>query len=137
MYNNINGIKTKIESLKRIITEEEPTVIGITETRLKKDEKLKIEGYKIKRVDRKTQGGGGVLLAYKKSLKNVTVVVREEDVNEEMLWIKIDNGKAKTRIGIIYMPQENEVKVEEIKSIYNKIEEEIEKARMNNEKVYI
>ena len=65
------------------------------------------------------------------------VVVREEDEREEMLWIKLDNGKVKARIGIVYMPQENEVKVGDLKRIYKKIEEEIEKARMNKEKLFL
>ena len=93
MYNNINGIKTKIESLKTIIEEENPTIIGITETKLNEAEKLDIDGYEIKRVDRKSGGGGGVLLAYKKCLRNIMITVREEQTEEEMLWMKLDNGK--------------------------------------------
>ena len=65
------------------------------------------------------------------------VIVREEDGKEEMLWIKLGNGKVKARIGIVYMPQENEVKVDDLKNIYKKIEEEIEKARMNKEKLFL
>ncbi len=136
MYNNINGIKSKIQSLERIIEEEKPAIIGITESKLDEHESLKLEGYEVKRVDRKS-GAGGVMIAYKKCLKNMVVVVREEKEMEEMLWIKIDNKKVKLRIGIVYMPQEKDVKVAEIKAIYKKIEEEIEKAKVNKEKVIL
>ena len=44
LYNNINGIKTKQKSLQHIIDEAKPTIIGVTETRLSEDDKLKIEG---------------------------------------------------------------------------------------------
>ena len=54
-----------------------------------------------------------------------------------MLWIKIDNKKVKARIGIIYMPQETVTKLDVIKQIYKKIEEEVGKALENKEKVII
>ena len=136
MHNNINGIKSKQKSLKDIIEEENPTIIGISETKLTESDSLTLDGYIIKRVDRES-GGGGVLIAYKRCLENVMMVVREEKRKEEMLWIKVDNGKMKMRIGIVYMPQENETKLEEIKEIYSKIEEEIMKADDNNEVVVL
>ena len=120
LYNNINGIKTKQRSLQQIIDDERPTIIGISETKLNEKDTLKIEGYKVKRVDRKTDGGG-VLIAYKKCLKKLVLVVREEREDEEMLWLKLDNGKVKMRIGIVYMPQENETRKEVIQGIYKKI----------------
>ncbi len=136
MYNNVNGIKSKLLSLNRIIEEEKPTIIGITETKLDELETLKLEGYEIKRVDRKG-GAGGVMIAYKECLKNIVVVVREEKEAEEMLWVTINNNKTKLRVGIVYMPQEKDTKVPEIKAIYKKIEEEIEKAKANKEKVIL
>ena len=136
MYNNINGLKTKNLSLERIIEEERPTIIGLTETKLNETDKFEINGYEVKRVDRKKEGGG-VLIAFKKCLKNVVVVVREEHDAEEMLWVKIDNQKVKLRIGIIYMPQECVTTVPQIKAIYKKIEEEVQKAKSNKEKVII
>ena len=134
MYNNINGITTKQNSLRRIIEEENPTIIGITETKLGELDTFSLLecGYLVKRVDRKA-GAGGVLIAYKKCLKHVAVVVREEKEAEEMLWIKFDNGKFKLRVGLVYMPQEKEIKVAELKNIYKKMEEEIEKSKHNNE----
>ena len=77
IYNNINGIKSKIKSIKNIIEMESPAIIGIAETKLKEGEILEIEGYEIKRIDRETEGGG-VLIAYKKCFKNIVVVVREK-----------------------------------------------------------
>ena len=136
LYNNIRGIKSKKKSLEQIIEEEDPTIIGITETKLNKDDLFEIDGYTTKRVDR-TSDGGGVLIAYKKCFKKLPLVVREEKAEEEMLWIKIDNGITKLRVGIVYMPQEKDVKVSTIQGIYKKIECEIEKANINGETVIL
>ena len=55
----------------------------------------------------------------------------------EMLWMKLDNGKIAIRIGVVYMPQENKTKLDVIKNIYKKIEEEIERAIRNGERVVL
>ena len=41
LYSNINHAKCKIESLKRIINEEKPTVIALVETKLAKDDRYR------------------------------------------------------------------------------------------------
>ena len=56
MYNNINGIKTKIPSLKRIVSEEKPVILALTETKLKESDTFSLDGYVVKRLDRKTDG---------------------------------------------------------------------------------
>ena len=136
MYNNINGIKTKIPSLKRIVSEEKPVILALTETKLKESDTFSLDGYVVKRLDRKTDGGG-ILIAYKECLKNITLTVREEIKEAEMLWVKIDNGKMKWRIGIIYMPQENTMTINKLKKVYSMIKEEVVKAQAQNEKVML
>ena len=62
-FNNVRGIKSKMESLKEIIEELQPDVLGIVETHLDKEEKLEeIEGYITIREEREKKGGG-VLMA--------------------------------------------------------------------------
>ena len=58
LYNNIRGIKLKKWSLERIIEEENPTMIGITETKLDKNDLFDLDklGYTVKRVDRTNDG---------------------------------------------------------------------------------
>ena len=136
MYNNINGIKTKIPSLKRIVSEEKPVILALTETKLKESDTFSLDGYVVKRLDRKTEGGG-ILIAYKECLKNITLTVREEVKEVEMMWVKIDNGKRKWRIGIIYMPQENTMTINKLKKVYSMIKEEVVKAQAQNEKVML
>ena len=77
-YLNIRGLKSKIESLKEIIIEEKPEVIGLVETMLDGKYKVVMEGYTIYRNDQ--NGDGGLLLiAIKDVLKGIMV---EEIVKE-------------------------------------------------------
>ena len=71
-YINIRGIKSKIQTLKSIIKEEKPDIVGIVETMLDEKENINIEGYKIIRNDRNGEGGG-VLIAVKEKLWNITI----------------------------------------------------------------
>ena len=109
MLNNTRGYKSKETIVKRIIEEENPVMVALVETNLEDADNVGIDGYEVTKVDR-TDGGGGVLLAYKRCLKNVIVCVSEYKKHDcEMVWHRIDNGKIKMRIGVIYMPQESEV----------------------------
>ena len=129
MLNNVRGYKSKEAMIKRIIDEEEPVIMALTETKLNSGDVVEIEGYKVVRVDRDEEGGG-VLIAYKETLNNIMVCTAKVKLNNaEMLWYKIDNGKVKLKLGVIYMPQESRTKLEKLKEIYRKIGEEVEEAR--------
>ena len=90
MFNNLRGVKSKLTSIKEIMEYESPAILGLAETKLE-GEIIKLEGYEIERVDREEEGG--VLIAYKKCLKNVMQIGREEKEDCEMLWMKLDNGR--------------------------------------------
>ena len=137
MLNNVRGYKTKQMVIKRIIEEEKPTMIAFTETKLNKKDEVKIDGYLIKRVDR-DEDGGGVMLAYKPVMKNIMICTAEIKLhNAEILWYKIDNGRAKVNLGVVYMPQESRTKLDKLKEIYKKIEEQVKQAREKNESILI
>ena len=125
LLNNVRGYKTKENMIKRIIDEEEPVIMGIVETKLKKGESIDIPGYIPARVDR-VEDGGGVMMLYKESLKKKIVSTAEYRINQaEMLWQKLDNGSVKIKLGLIYMPQESRTKVDKLSEIYKIIEDEI------------
>ena len=103
---NIRGIKSKIDSLKDKIDEVGPDVVCITETHLIDDDKIELEGYKIFRNNR-DNFGGGILVAVRTKLKNICTVVEKGLNVGETLWIVIDNGRIKVRMGVIYVVQNN------------------------------
>ena len=135
-YVNIRGLKSKTKSLKDIIDAKNPTVLCIAETHLQGNERVKIPGYKVITNNNKSNKGG-VLIGIKESLEPVTIEVKSEQDTHESLWIKIDNGKNKIRLGIIYAPQENKSTVQTLQSMYNSIEEEIKTADRNDENLMI
>ncbi len=136
MFNNMRGYKMKKETLRHIIQEEKPVVIGIAETNLEEDEIIEeIEGYKIKRKDRR-QKGGGVMMIYREALESM-VVEEEELGGDEALWMTVKNQNIKIRIGVVYMPQENKTSATELKRIYKQIGKEVEKATMENASVIL
>ena len=133
----MRGLKTKVNVVHRILDELNPTIFTLAETKLGKFDKFEVDGYVVKRVDRDS-GAGGVLLGFKKALLNLVSIVNEyKKHNCEMLWLKIDNGIEKIRIGAIYMPQESRTLVKELKEIYMEIEKEIRIAEEHGEKLLI
>lgn len=55
----------------------------------------------------------------------------------ESLWIVIDNGKVKIRVGVVYAPQECRTKAENLKTFYGHICEQVQQARERNQRVLI
>ena len=49
----------------------------------------------------------------------------------------IDNKKTKLKLGVIYVPQENTTLNEELKKMYQEIEDQIEQARQQCENIII
>ena len=117
LSDNVRGTKTKIASIQEIVETTKPSLLGLSETKLKKDDGFGLPGYKVKRADRGGgRDGGGVLFAYKEELENIMEVVKEETELAEMLWIKLDNNVTRVRFGIVYMPQEKSKSLEELKA---------------------
>ena len=137
VLNNVRGLKTKENVVHRIMDELNPTFFALVETKLGEFDKFKVEGYDVKRNDREGVGGG-VLVGFKKSMmKIVTVVKKYNGHNCEMLWVRIDNGREKIRIGVIYMPQESRTLLKDIKEIYLEIEKEIKIADEQGERLLL
>ena len=83
-YLNIRGLKSKIDSLKEIIIEEKPEVIGLVETMLDGKDKVVMEGYTIYINDRNGDRGG-VLIAIKDVLKGILVEESNSKRKEESI----------------------------------------------------
>ena len=111
--------------------------MGLVETKLNESDNIEWKDFVIKRVDRDEEGGG-VLIAFKKSLTNIMMTIKEYRNHDcEMLWMKLDNGKIKIRIGVIYMPQESRTLLKELKVVYEAIEEQIKIAKDKGEKILL
>ena len=105
-YENVRGLKSKIDSLAETIDDYEPALICLVETHLLKEEQIQIPGYKIFRNDG-TNNSRGILIAIKEKLKTIVVEVNREEEISQTLWVLLNNQKAQVRMEVIYEPQEN------------------------------
>ena len=86
---NIRGIKSKIRDIVNIAEEENIDVMVFTETKLERDEKKEIEGYKQFNLNRNTPAGGVVIFVK----ENIETELLKINKICETIWLKI---KAKT-----------------------------------------
>ena len=136
MYINIRGLKSKVESLKEILIDENLEIDGLTETMLDEADVIDIEGYTVHRNDR-NGNGGGVLLAVKIDLKGLIVQECKDSEEVESLWMSVGNTKMNLRMGIVYNPQESRTKKNKLKKVYQSIEREVKKAKEKKQSVLL
>ena len=103
---NANGIQSKLNSLNHIISQLNPSVICLQETKCKKVGRVKIEskGYIVFELLRKQSGGGGLATLVKADLSPVWVA--EGDDLVEILVVDIHIDSRSVRIINCYAPQE-------------------------------
>ena len=135
-YVNMRGIKSKICSLEEILNTVKPSILCLTETHMGKEERIEISGYKLFTNNRNREGGG-VLIGVCEEIGKVAVEIKREEKTFESVWIKIDNGKLKVRVGVIYAPQESKTTLKEIEEMYRSIKDEMREAEIHKEKVMI
>ena len=130
---NIRDIKCKRDSFEEIIAINKPTVIALTETWTDDSYDMELDGY-VKYPNNRNEEGGGVLVAVRKELKNVTTEVKRTKDAMESLWIVINNNRIKIRIGIVYLPQEQD---QDLKEIYSIIKQQVEDSEKEDKALII
>ena len=108
-------------------------MIGITETHMDELYDLKIDNYEIYPNSR-NKDGGGIVIAVRKELKYVTTEVKKTKEKIESLWVLIDNGRIKIRIGVVYFPQEQD---QDLKEIYKIIKSQVHESGERKESILI
>ena len=107
-------MNNKLDEFHTIITEENPDVVGVTETwgnANNFDSEYNVnDNYIVFRKDRKTNTiGGGVLLLVRKTLSVTETKYPEDNGIVETLWCDIKTGKNKVlKVGVCYTPRRNE-----------------------------
>ena len=90
---NARGIKSKLPSLKRILTELEPEIVALQETHLKEKEKIVVSGYQWIEIEgnRKNRSGRGVgFLIQNNIIKNVIREPTSQIPDKmELRWIRL------------------------------------------------
>ena len=136
MYSNINHLLSKFETLQSIIEETSPTVIALVETKLGEKQEIAVDGYYPVPMNR-DENGGGVMILVKKELKNITVTVEKKKDVGEVLWVTLSNGRNNIRMGVVYAPQENKTKLDELQVMYKGLKEQIKQARKEKQNILL
>ena len=106
-YQNIRGLKSKLDSTTKTISDYKTILIWLVETDVQKEEEIRIQRYsQIFRNDR-SGDTGGIVLKVKENIKAVTLEVPQVKKIGQSLWILLDNNISKIRIGVIYDLPEN------------------------------
>ena len=136
-YNNIRGVKSKINSLKEIIDDQNPHIISLSETLLGKEENIEIKNYKFM-YNSKKEGKGGIAIGIRKDVFKKCMLIEEKSEEYEATWIRISNNdNINVRIGTIYAPQESKTKKSVIEKMYNNIKMHKLEAEKRGEKIII
>ena len=90
-YNNIRGVKSKINSLKEIIDDQKPHIISISETLLGKEDCIDIKNYKFM-YNSKKEGKGGIAIGIHKDILKKCMLIEEKSEEYEATWIKLSNN---------------------------------------------
>ena len=100
LYANVRGFKSKIKSINQILLEQQPHLFMITETQLRSNTGISIEGYSFYGRKREGKFSGGVAALVRNDIRS-SVAYHESERNIESLWISIRrHNLAPLKIGV-------------------------------------
>ena len=102
---NINGVSSKMNSLKDNIGIFKPSIITLQETKVRKKGLVKLPGYQVYEWVRTENIGGGLMTAIDEKIDSV--VITDDCSNSEILTIQIKVENLDIRIINAYGPQED------------------------------
>ena len=125
MYNNVRGLKSKITSLNEILQDNNPHLFLLTETQLRTNTGVQIEGYIFYGRKREGMIGGGVGILVRNDIKNNTAP-HISSRNIEIMWASIRRKNLPPiLVGVYYGKQESRTSKNEIELEMNLLAEEI------------
>ena len=120
---NAAGLRSKLLTFKKVLSELKPSVFFIEETKYKDTGKLKLENYVVYELVRKSRdGGGGLALGCAKELKPAWVREGSDDV--EALSVDIFVKSMQIRCCVAYGPQESSL-IERKHAFWTYLDEEV------------
>ena len=74
-YQNIRGIKSKVDSLTETVDYTNPTIICLVETHMVKEVEITIPGYETVFREDRTNNSGGIMIAVKGNIKTISMQI--------------------------------------------------------------
>ena len=102
---NARSIVNKFDEFDVFVHNEEPDIIGVSETWLHADipySESELKGYCVYRGDRTHRRGGGCLLYVKETIKTKEVVIEGQDRTESVRAAIINGNKEEAVLGVVY-----------------------------------
>ena len=123
---NSAGLRSKLTSFKKVVSELKPSVFFIQETKYKEPGRIKMDNYIIYELVRKSRdGGGGLAIGVDKDLQPAWM--REGDDQVEALSVEIFLKNMKIRCCNAYGCQENE-SIDKKEAFWTFLDEEVAEA---------
>ena len=121
---NARSIVNKRNELNIMVEDNDPHVIGITESWATpdiSDAELGMTGYVMFRKDRIGRRGGGVILYIKESIQAYEIKLEKQAECEEAVWCNIVTGNSTLTVGLVY--RSPNISTDENEKIQNAIKE--------------
>ena len=128
---NVRGLKSKKESMTRILKQMKPDLVAINETQLKGKVKVELEGYKSWTRNRVGQGGGGVATSVALRHQDRTVGAGEGE-EQEFLVTRIEAFSPALNVVNCYGEQRSTGK-DEVEEKWRKLVKVMEETRARGE----
>ena len=94
-YQNIRGLKSKLDSQQEMIHDYQPALVCIVETHMQKEEEIQIPGYSLVYRNDRSANSGRILIGLRDNIKNISVELTQENKLGQSLWILLTNTKKK------------------------------------------
>ena len=130
----MNGYKSKSESIKQLIQENNIDILLLTETKVYSKTAVRIEGYQVFPAVRSKGNGGGLLVAVKHGLCSGLMIDHGE--NAEFITVRLIFATKKNHLILAYGPQETDLK-QTIDDFYNQIDIQVNRAILSGDSVVL
>ena len=103
-YANVNGFKSKADSIKQLVAENNIDIFLLSETKVYSSKAINIKGYQSFPAVRKDRQGGGIFIGVRHGSYETVMVSQGDDADFVTVWLK--NTREGIRLIPAYGPQE-------------------------------
>ena len=94
-YQNVRGLKSKLDSLQEMIDDYQPALVCIVETHMQKEKEIQMPSYSLVYRNDRSENCGGILIVFRDNIKNIDLESTQENKVGPSLWILLTNTKKK------------------------------------------
>ena len=131
-YANVNGFKSKADSIKQLVAENNIDILLLSETKVYTSKAINIKGYQSFPVVRKDRQGGGIFIGVRHGSYETVMVSQGDDA--DFVTVRLKNNREGIRLILAYGPQENDPETNR-NLFYQNLSIQIEQAFLSGDSV--